>query len=440
MNTKNGDGARAYDVIVWGATGYTGKLVAEYLAKHYGVARDLRWAIGGRSEKKLEEVRRALAAIDPAAKDLAIVTTDASDPKGLAEMVKKTRVVATTVGPYALYGKELVAACVDAGTAYCDLTGETQFVREMVDLHHARAKTTGARIVHCCGFDFIPSDLGVLILQDEMRARFGVRAREVRSFVGPMRGGMSGGTVASGLNIMAEASKQPGLLRLLDDPYALDPDRREPGPDGPDQRSVRWDDELGRWTGPFIMAAINTRVVRRSNAVLGYAYGKDFSYSECMCFSRGPKGWVSAAGLTAGIGAFMGVAQVGPLRRLLEKTVLPAPGEGPSREERERGFFHVHMIATGEKGQRYPPPHRGPRRSRLRRDLQDARRVRGVLGQRSPPFRGRHPHPRVMPGRAPRGAAAQGRHALRRGGPRAHGSRQRQRVRALPLRVRRRGR
>jgi short subunit dehydrogenase-like uncharacterized protein len=340
--------SRKLDIVLWGATGFTGKLTAEYLTKQYGVGKDLAWAIGGRSKEKLEEVRRDLAAIDPAARDLPLVIADARDPASLAALVGSTRVVATTVGPYAMYGRELVAACAEHGTDYCDLTGETTFIREMIDRHHARAKETGARIVNCCGFDSIPSDLGVLMLQEHMREKHEARCSRVKFFLVGTRGGVSGGTIASIMNLLEQAEKDPSIRKIAFDPYALDPDRKERGPDGPDQRTVKHDDDLDIWTGPFVMAAINTRVVRRTNALLGYAYGNDFRYSEVTGFGKGAAGWARATAMTAGIGAFLGAASVGPLRAALKSTVLPAPGEGPSREKRDNGFFKVKLVGIGE--------------------------------------------------------------------------------------------
>jgi short subunit dehydrogenase-like uncharacterized protein len=260
--------SRPLDVIVWGATGFTGQLVAEYLAAH--APKDLRWAIGGRSREKLEAVR-ANVKMD----ELELVVGDARDPKSLAEIVTRTRVMLTTVGPYELHGKELVAACAEHGTDYCDLTGETPFVREMIDAHHERAKQTGARIVHCCGFDSIPSDLGTLTLQESAISKLGEPCTRVAFYVMKMKGGASGGTLATMVNLIETATRDPKVRKIAGNPYALVPGER--GPDGRDQMGVRFDPELGRWTGPFIMAAINTRIVRRSNALLGHRYGKTFA-------------------------------------------------------------------------------------------------------------------------------------------------------------------
>ena len=340
---------RTFDVVIFGATGFTGRLVAEYLVTKYGVGRDLRWALAGRNRGKLESVRDGLAAIHPKAKELPLLVGDTNDRASLDEIAAKTRVVCTTVGPYALYGKAVVAACVEHGTSYCDLTGETQFIREMIDLHHARAKETGARIVHCCGFDSIPFDLGVLMVQTAMKEKHGVRCVECKSFAGEQSGGVSGGTIASAMNLMDEASRDRNVRRIIADPYSLTPGER--GPDGPDQRGVRFDRDIGKWTGPFVMAAINTRVVRRSNAMLGYPWGRDFRYSEAMSMPN----MIAATMLTAGLGTFVGMAAIKPIRGVMKK-MLPAPGEGPSKEKRDKGFFKVRVVGTGEASNGGAPP------------------------------------------------------------------------------------
>jgi short subunit dehydrogenase-like uncharacterized protein len=339
---------RSYDVLLWGATGFTGALVAEELVRRYGVGRDLRWAIGGRSRDKLEIVRLGLAKLDPRAVDLPVVTGDATDRESLDRVAMSSSVVCSTVGPYAVHGKELVAACVESGTDYCDLTGEPQFVRAMIDAHHARAKDTGARIVHCCGFDSIPSDLGTLVVQQAAKEAGGPPCRQVKCFVLKVSGGLSGGTAASMVQIMDEMAHDPSVRRLMMDPYSLDPDRGEPGPDGPDPMGVAWDEDLGSWTAPFIMAAINMRVVRRTNALLGYAWGRDFAYRETMAFGQGPRAWTMAAGVTTGTALGMAGAAIGPLRRLAARRLLPASGQGPSKETRERGSFALQLVGLRE--------------------------------------------------------------------------------------------
>ena len=336
-------------MLLWGATGFTGQLVAEFLTRTYGVGRELRWALGGRNRAKLEAVRAALVALDPRASELPIVVGDSGDRASLDPLVRDARVVVTTVGPYALHGAELVAACVDAATDYCNLTGEAPFIRDMIDRHHARARETGARMVHACGFDSIPSDLGTLFLQERARTAVGAPCSQVKCFVTAMRGGFSGGTVSSMVHMVEAASRDPRLRRVLADPYSLDPDRGSPGPDRGDSLGVRWDPDLRRWTGPFIMAAINTRVVRRTNALLGYAYGRDFQYTEAMGFAKGPRGFVAAASMSAGIAGAFGALTIPPLRKLVGRK-YGAPGSGPSRESRDAGFFALQLVGTTANG------------------------------------------------------------------------------------------
>ena len=332
---------REFDVVVYGATGFTGTLVAEYLLDRYGVDNDLRWAIAGRSAAKLEATR---AALGDEAKALEIIVADSDDDAGLEAMVRRTRVVLTTVGPYALYGSKLVAACAEAGVGYCDLAGETQWIRRMIDTHHERARASGARIVHCCGFDSIPMDMGVFNLQQEAQKRYGSFCDSIVLLVKATKGTASGGTLASMMNIVKEAKADRAVARILADPYALNPEGERNGPDGRDQQNVQHDDDVGAWTAPFVMAAINTRVVRRSNALAGYPYGREFSYREAVLTGGGIPGWLKGSLMTLGLGAFVLGVSLSPTRTLLEKFVLPEPGEGPNREQREAGFFNLMQI------------------------------------------------------------------------------------------------
>jgi len=329
--------AKPFDLVLFGATGFTGKLVAEYLLRKRV---SLKWAIAGRDRRKLE----ALGV------DVPILIADAGDLASLDAIAAQTRVVCTTVGPYARYGGPLVEACAKNGVDYCDLTGETHWIRRMIDAHHAQAIKSGARIVHCCGFDSIPSDLGTFMVQEHARATHGVPCSEVVFALGASSGGVSGGTVASMLNILDEAKRDREVRKILLDPYALNPEGERAGPDGPDQRTVRFDDVLGQWTAPFVMAAINARIVRRSNALAGYPYGRDFRYREVMSFGRGPRALALATGVTAGLGAFFAASALPPTRAILERTFLPAPGEGPSEKTRERGFFRAEVVGTGRDG------------------------------------------------------------------------------------------
>ncbi len=341
---------RIFDVVLWGATGFTGKLVTEYIAQRYGAdGSSVRWAIAGRNQTKLKQLRKELQQQDPAAKDLPILWGDSLDSPSLEAIAAQTKVICTTVGPYAKYGAKLVAACVKEGTHYCDLTGESHFIRNMIDAHHEEAKTNKLRIVNCCGYDSIPSDLGCLMIQEAMQAKHGVYCEEVKYFAGPLKGTFSGGTIASMLNMVQEA-KSKEVRRVLGDPYALNPKGGFKGPDGPDQKSIRFDKDIQRWTGPFVMAAINTRLVRRSHALLGFPYGDNFRYSEVMSMPEGFKGWMRAATISTGLGMFFGLLIFPPTRKLLQATILPAPGEGPSKKDREEGFFNSYLAGiAGDK-------------------------------------------------------------------------------------------
>ena len=332
---------RPYDVIVYGATGFTGKLVADYIARRYGVGDDLNWAIAGRSETKLEAVRDSLG---DAAKSLDLIVADSTDKPALASLARQTRVVLTTVGPYALYGSDLVAACVEAGTDYCDLAGEVQWIRKMIDTHQDRAAETGSRIVHCCGFDSIPSDIGVWFLQNHAQEEYGTPCQSITLYVKATKGTLSGGTMASMANIIDETSKDRSLARVIAAPYSLNPADEREGPDGYDQQSVVFDDDAQCWTAPFVMGSINMRVVRRSNAVAGYPYGRDFRYRETMMMGRGTSGWLKASTMTLGLGGLVLGMSFGPTRSFLQKFVLPEPGEGPSPELQKAGFFNMLQI------------------------------------------------------------------------------------------------
>jgi len=332
---------RGFDIVVWGATGFTGALVAEYLLAQYGVGGTLKWAIAGRNAEKLDDLRRELG---PEAAALPTIVADSFDEEKLAAMAASTKVVITTVGPYAKYGSALVAACVAAGTHYCDLAGEVQWIRKMIDQHHDAAIVSGARIVNCCGFDSVPMDIGAWFLQQEAERRFGARCESVTMLLKASRGGPSGGTIASMLNIIKEARADRSVARILVDPYGLNPPGEREGPDGRDQQGVRYDDVANTWTAPFVMAGTNTRVVRRSNALLGYPYGRDFNYREAVMMGKGASGWLKAGTMTATLGGFVAAAGIGVTRGLLEKFVLPEPGEGPNREQRENGFFDLRQF------------------------------------------------------------------------------------------------
>lgn len=332
---------RDFDVIVWGATGFTGRLVAEYLALTYGVGRQLRWAIAGRSADKLASI--ASMARESQAEELPQLLADINDPDSIDQLVQKTRVICTTVGPYALYGSVMVEACVKHGTHCCDLTGETPWMRKMIDQHQTAAESSGAKIVHTCGFDSIPSDIGVYFLQQCMREKYLAQAAEIKYRVVSSAGGVSGGTVASMMNMMDEAKTDKSIFETLQDPYALNPLNQPRGPDGNDQMGTVYDHDFRQWTGPFMMAGINTRVVRRSNALLNYSYGREFRYSEAILTGSGPGGYIRALLVALGTGLMGLLAALGPTRALLKK-MLPAPGEGPSEQARNMGHFNIELL------------------------------------------------------------------------------------------------
>lgn len=346
---------REFDIVLYGATGFVGKLTAEYLARSGG---DARIALAGRSHDKLLAVRDTLG---DKAQSWELIAADASQPSSLNAMAARAQVVVTTVGPYAKYGLPLVAACAAAGTDYADLTGESLFIRESIDLYHKQAIDTGARIVHSCGFDSIPSDLTVFALhrrvEQDNAGELGDTNLVVRSFAG----GVSGGTAASMVEVMREASSDPESRRVMNDPYTLTPDRAaEPELGG--QPDLRWRrgreiaPELdGYWVGPFVMAAVNTRIVRRSNALLGYAYGRRLEYAEQMSVGRSFAAPVAAALGAAGNAATMalGSRYFNRLPTKLVERVLPKPGTGPSEATRERGHYTVETYTTTTSGARY---------------------------------------------------------------------------------------
>lgn len=346
---------REFDIVLYGATGFVGKLTAEYLARAGAGARI---ALAGRSPDRLRTVRDTLG---DAAQDWPVLAADAANPATLDEMAARTRVVVTTVGPYSRYGLPLVAACAAAGTDYADLTGEATFVRESIDLHHKQAADTGARIVHSCGFDSVPSDLSVYALYRAAQRDGAGELGDTHLVVRSMSGGLSGGTIASGVEIMDAASRDREVRRQLLDPYTLSTDRAaEPElgrqPDLPWRRGRRIAPELAEvWTAGFLMAPYNTRIVRRSNALLDWAYGRRFRYDENMSVGSSAVAPMASA-LVSGVGNAMlglGSRYFRLLPRRLVERVLPKPGTGPSEKARERGFYRIETYTTTATGARY---------------------------------------------------------------------------------------
>jgi len=325
---------REFDIIVFGATGYTGRLVAEYLSSHYGSREDgPKWAMAGRSLAKLEQVRDCIHA--PATTPLVIA--DADDADALETMCRRTRVVITTVGPYQLYGDKLLAACVKTGTDYADLCGEPAWMAEKITEHQAAAEASGAHICFSSGFDSIPFDLGVMMTQKACVERFGRPAPRIRARVRAMKGSFSGGTAASLMATMKAAAKNPRLISVLSDPFALTPGFK--GPEQPSGMIPAYEEDLGKWAAPFVMAPINTKNVHRTNFLLGHPYGTDFTYDEMVLTSPGEAGKAAAQAALELIKNPFGAKP-------------PKPGEGPSREERESGFYDIVFVAEMPDGQR----------------------------------------------------------------------------------------
>jgi len=342
-----------FDVVVWGATGFTGQLVAKYLLGAYGLPshegseaiagvhpEPLRWAIAGRSESKLNALNSQLGVKVP------VIIADSDDEASLSELVATTSVVLTTVGPYAKYGSKLVAACAASGTHYCDLTGEVQWMRKMIDAHQEEAQSSGARIVHTCGFDSIPSDLGTFFVHNAMRAKSNDTCGVVKYRAAAFKGGFSGGTIASMMYMMEQAETDSSIKTVLDDPYALNPAGVRRGLDGPDITTPTWDDDFDSYVGPFVMAGINTRVVRRSNALMDHCYGHNLRYDEGTLMGEGPLGFAKGLAMSLSTKAMATVTSFKGLRKLMNR-IVPQPGEGPNEEQRESGFFEIKFFARG---------------------------------------------------------------------------------------------
>ncbi len=340
---------RPFDVVVHGASGFVGRLLAAHLAAN--APDGARIALSGRSADRVTAVRDELG---PGAADWPVVVADAHDRVALADLAASARVVATTVGPYARHGMPLVAACAAAGTDYVDLAGEVLFVRRSIDEHHATAEATGARIVHACGWDSVPSDLAVLVAAERANADGAGDLAWATLELVSARGGVSGGTIDSLRAQLAEVRADADARRLAADPYALSPDRGAEPDLGrqPDVVGPRWDAELGAWTGPFVMAVYNTRIVRRSNALTGWAYGRRLRYREVTGFGRGVTAPLQAAVMTAGLGLLVSGLWYGPTRRLAGR-VLPGPGEGPDERTRRGGHFRFRLHAATVRGTRY---------------------------------------------------------------------------------------
>jgi len=330
---------KTFDIVVYGATSFVGQIMTRYMHEQFGDG-SIRWAIAGRSQSKLQKLSETIGLTG-----IEMLVADAGDEAALKAMCARTKVVVSTVGPYALYGDTLVEVCAASGTHYCDLTGEPQWIRRMQERHESAARKSGAWIVHCCGFDSIPSDLGVHFLQQNASRRFGQACNRINMRVAKIRGGASGGTIASMINMVKEASGDADLRRQLQDPYSLCP----PGHGfSARQHDVQmaFDDEYKSWIAPFVMAAINARVVHRSNALSNNSYGADFLYEEAMVTGGGGGGKRAARAISWGMTGMMLGLLVPPLRWLLENHILPKPGEGPSEQAQLNGAYDLVFLGT----------------------------------------------------------------------------------------------
>jgi short subunit dehydrogenase-like uncharacterized protein len=331
-----------FDIIVYGATGFTGRLVAEYLATQYRGDGNLKWAMAGRSREKLESVRDAIGA--PA--ETPLIVADASDAASLQAMIDQTKSIVTTVGPYLLYGNELVAACAASGTDYFDLCGETPWMRRMIDAHEATARRSGARIVFSCGYDSLPFELGVFYCEEAAKKTLGAPVSRVKGRIRAMKGTFSGGTAASGKALFEAAAKDQGLLALMRDPFSLTPDFQ--GPKQPPGNRPMLDEDLQAWVTPFFMANINTRNVHRSNMLMGFPYGRDFVYDEMQITGPGEEGEALARRIVAA-------------NNKMATSAVPKPGEGPSKEERESGYYDLLFVGIAPDGRQVRVSVRGDR-------------------------------------------------------------------------------
>ena len=340
---KSNSEKRAYAVVLYGATSFVGQITAHYLADFLSTNKDesgseVTWAIAGRNEEKLNELQSELAS------EVDIIIANSDDVASLDAMTEQTQVIISTVGPYLKYGEPLIKSCVDNGTDYVDLTGEAIFIKDMMDKYQEAAKQSGARIINSCGFDSIPSDLGVYFTQKQAEAKFDSACDVIHMRVKAAKGGLSGGTIASMATIFEEVGQNKSRRKQVANPYLLNDDKNAPNVRQSNVSKPEYDSEHKRWLAPFVMASINTRIVHRSNQLLGYEYGRDFRYDEAMWMKDGIKGKLTSYALSAGLLGFATAMMITPSRELLSKHVLPKSGSGPSEEEQENGYFDIRLF------------------------------------------------------------------------------------------------
>ena len=342
-NKKINSEKRAYAVVLYGATSFVGQITAHYLANFLSANKDksgseINWAIAGRDQEKLNELQSKLTS------KVDIIIANSDDAASLDAMTEQTQVIISTVGPYLKYGEPLIKSCVDNGTDYVDLTGEAIFIKDMMDKYQEAAKQSGARIVNSCGFDSIPSDLGVYFTQKQAEAKFDSACDVIHMRVKAAKGGLSGGTIASMATIFEEVGQDKSRRKQVANPYLLNDDKDAPNVRQSNVSKPEYDSEHKRWLAPFVMASINTRIVHRSNQLLGYEYGREFKYDEAMWMKDGIKGKLTSYALSAGLLGFATAMMITPSRELLSKHVLPKSGSGPSKEEQENGYFDIRLF------------------------------------------------------------------------------------------------
>ena len=347
---KSNSKKRPYTVVLYGATSFVGQITAHYLAEFLSTNKDksgteVTWAIAGRDKEKLNELQSNLIS------KVDIIVANSDDAASLDAMTEQAQVIISTVGPYLKYGEPLIKSCVDNGTDYVDLTGEAIFIKDMMDKYQDAAKQSGARIINSCGFDSIPSDLGVYFTQKQAEAKFDSTCDVIHMRVKAAKGGLSGGTIASMATIFEEVGQDKSRRKQVANPYLLNDDKDTPNVRQSNVSKPEYDSEHQRWLAPFVMASINTRIVHRSNQLLGYEYGRDFKYDEAMWMKDGIKGKLTSYALSAGLLGFATAMMITPSRELLSKHVLPKSGSGPSKEEQENGYFDIRLFGQTAKQQ-----------------------------------------------------------------------------------------
>lgn len=361
IDNQHDTSKRPYAVVLYGATSFVGQITAHYLAQFLSNKKStddseksaVTWAIAGRDKEKLEKLQSELSKAqnnEETDKKVDIIIANSDDDTSLDEMTKQTLVIISTVGPYLKYGEPLIKSCVNNGTDYVDLTGEAIFIKDMMDKYQAKAQQTGARIVNSCGFDSIPSDLGVYFTQQQAETKFNQQCDVIHMRVKAAKGGLSGGTIASMATIFEEVGKDKARRKQVTNPYLLNDDTDAPNVRQDNISKPEYDSEHERWLAPFVMASINTRIVHRSNQLLGYEYGREFKYDEAMWMKDGIKGQLSSYAMSAGLLGFATAMMIKPSRELLSKHVLPKSGSGPSKSEQENGYFDIRFFGeTSEK-------------------------------------------------------------------------------------------